>query len=111
MSKILRMKISDNLINDLNAYCGLNVITELKAVAKEQIALWPEYEKLEIQMGKLSGEEWVIEKTLSPDEVDQLEKEINSITFEQRQKNLEECLRKNPAVFQIKKDEKDHGTV
>lgn len=98
MSKVMTLKISEELLKELNGYYGMNAVTELKAIAKEAISLWPDYEKTEIHMGRVVGEKWEFEKIISSDELDALEKEIDSWSPEQRERNLQECLKKLPAV-------------
>lgn len=98
------LKISQDLIKELNGYYGINAITELKTIAKEAISVWPDYEKTEVHMGRGIGEKWEFEKIISSDELDALEKEIDSWSPEQRERNLQECLKKYPAVWRNKEE-------
>jgi hypothetical protein len=76
--RILQVKITRELVQDLYAFHGLNAFTELRLVAEEQVKLnndkWYEF-----VVGSKVLDQWVPERTLSSEELKELEESLNEI--------------------------------
>ena len=91
MNEPLKVKLSKEIITDLNAFYHVNAVRELKKMAEDTISYAKEH------FGKVyDGYEvsWIDGETLTPERLDEIEKEIDEIPEEVRQKNLQELMKK-----------------
>ncbi len=73
---ILKVRITPEMVQDLVAFHGMNVITELKKIAKEQMELNGD-KGYEFVAGTNILGEWQTSKTFNAQEIDELENTIN----------------------------------
>lgn len=77
--RILQVKITRELVQDLYAFHGLNAFTELKHVAEEQVKLNDD-KGYEFVVGSRVLDQWIPERTLSSEELKELEDCVNNIS-------------------------------
>ena len=107
MNEPLRIKLTRDIITDLHAFHRLNAVREMKKMAEDTISYAKEhfgkvYDGYQIEFGHHENGVWTNVETLTPERLDEVEKEIDAITEESRLKLLEALLQKMKLIEEMK---------